>query len=275
MLGNDISLEERMKRYENVSRNYLTRRVPVIARIDGKSFHSVTKGLVKPFDKNVEIAMQLTMQSLCEEVQGCVFGYTQSDEITLVITDYETIITDAWFGYNIQKMASVLASTATFYFNRYFSQSVRKFLDDDSNKVFSSEEDFKQFQRYREILMKKLETGALFDARVFSIPKDEVANSLIWGQQDGTRNNIEGAARYFLGANRCMNRTQYQLIEMMKNAGVDYFSRFTSSEIYGSACYKVEQEVQNQYGVFTRNKWIIDYSIPNFSKNREFIEKFL
>ena len=107
------SLDERMKQYEYVTRTYLTRKIPAIIRIDGKAFHTFTKGFKKPFDMVLMSAMQNTMKSLCEQIQGCVFGYTQSDEITLVLTDYATIDTDAWFGYNVQKMASISASTAT------------------------------------------------------------------------------------------------------------------------------------------------------------------
>ena len=111
------ALGDRMKAYENISRNYLTRRVPVIIRLDGKAFHTFTKGMVKPFDPVLTQAMQQTMKSLCENIQGCVLGYTQSDEITLVLTDYATIKTDAWFGYNIQKMVSIASSIATLAFS--------------------------------------------------------------------------------------------------------------------------------------------------------------
>ena len=84
-MGNKTdSLGDRMKGYENISRNYLTRRIPVIIRIDGKAFHTFTKGMKKPFDRLLMTAMQETMQYLCKNIQGCVFGYTQSDEITLV-----------------------------------------------------------------------------------------------------------------------------------------------------------------------------------------------
>ena len=115
------SLGNRMKRYENVSRLYLTRRVPVIIRVDGKAFHTYTKGMKKPFDRILMTVMQQTMQYLCENIQGCVFGYTQSDEITLVLTDYKTASTDAWFGNGVQKMCSVAASMATMAFNRFFA----------------------------------------------------------------------------------------------------------------------------------------------------------
>lgn len=126
------ALGDRMKAYENISRTYLTRRIPVIIRLDGKAFHTFTRGLEKPFDKILMSVMQQTMKRLCEEVQGCVFGYTQSDEINLVLTDYATIQTDAWFGYNIQKMASVAASIATVEFNRILAEELSSAIDEST-----------------------------------------------------------------------------------------------------------------------------------------------
>lgn len=100
MAKKNDSLGDRMKGYEGVSRNFLTRRVPAIIRLDGKAFHTFTKGMEKPFDLVLTQAMQEMMKHLCENIQGCVLGYTQSDEITLVLTDYATIQTDAWFSIN-------------------------------------------------------------------------------------------------------------------------------------------------------------------------------
>lgn len=129
-MGSNDSLGDRMKRYESVSRNFLTRRVPAVIRLDGKAFHTFTKGMRKPFDRILMNTMQLTMRELCKNIQGCVFGYTQSDEITLVLTDYATIQTDAWFGYNVQKMTSVAASMATLYFNQFFTRELFGQIDD-------------------------------------------------------------------------------------------------------------------------------------------------
>lgn len=114
------AFDKRMKKYEFVSRNYLTTRTPVIIRIDGKAFHTFTRGFKRPFDDVLSRAMQETMKYLCENIQGCVLGYTQSDEITLVLVDYKTIDTSAWFDYNIQKCASIAASMATLAFNEAF-----------------------------------------------------------------------------------------------------------------------------------------------------------
>lgn len=112
------NLGDRMKSYyENRSKTFLTRRTPVIIRLDGKAFHTFTKGFNKPFDEVMCSAMQQTMKYLCENIQGCVLGYTQSDEITLVLIDYQKLTTDAWFDYNVQKVCSVAASMATLAFS--------------------------------------------------------------------------------------------------------------------------------------------------------------
>ena len=94
------------------------KRTPVIIRLDGKAFHTFTRGLIKPFDKVMVNTMIDTTYDLCRNIQGCVFGYTQSDEITLVLCDYQTLETAAWFDYQVQKMCSVAASMCTMYFNK-------------------------------------------------------------------------------------------------------------------------------------------------------------
>ena len=113
-------LGKRMKKYEAVPQNSLMRRTPVAIRIDGRAFHTFTHNLNKPWDDIFQKSMQFTMKYLCENVQGCVFGYQQSDEITLILTDYETLVTDAWFDYEVQKLCSISASIATLAFNQIF-----------------------------------------------------------------------------------------------------------------------------------------------------------
>ena len=103
-------LGTRMKSYyEEVPKFRLYRRTPVAIRIDGKAFHTFTRGFKKPFDEILIKTMQQTMKYLCENIQGCVLGYTQSDEITLILQDYKTLITSAWFDYEIQKICSISA----------------------------------------------------------------------------------------------------------------------------------------------------------------------
>ena len=104
------ALGTRMKKYEYVTRTHLINRCPAIIRIDGKAFHTFTRGFKKPFDEILIKSMQETMKYLCENIQGCVLGYTQSDEITLVLVDYKKLDSCAWFDYNIQKMCSISSS---------------------------------------------------------------------------------------------------------------------------------------------------------------------
>ena len=105
--------------YEFRSQTHLTRRTPVIIRIDGRAFHTLAKALKleKPFDAQFNDWMQETTQHLCEEIQGAKLGYTQSDEISILVTDYDNLTSESWFDYNVQKMTSISASIATWHFN--------------------------------------------------------------------------------------------------------------------------------------------------------------
>jgi tRNA(His) 5'-end guanylyltransferase len=98
-----------MKQYEAVSQTYLMRRTPVIIRLDGVAFHTFTKNFDKPLDEPFSEAMRWVTRHLVNNIQGCLMGYTQSDEISLVLQDYKKLDTDAWFGYNVQKLVSVSA----------------------------------------------------------------------------------------------------------------------------------------------------------------------
>lgn len=134
-------LGDRMKTYERVPKNYLMRRQPVILRVDGKSFHTFTKGFNKPFDEILVKTMQDTMKYLCENIQGAVLGYTQSDEITVLLTDYKALNTAAWFDYNVQKCCSIAASMATMAFNKFIFSNIEKWFDKHDLKVALSKED--------------------------------------------------------------------------------------------------------------------------------------
>lgn len=268
------SLGDRMKGYENISRNYLTRRVPVIIRLDGKAFHTFTKGMIKPFDPVLTKAMQETMKYLCENIQGCVLGYTQSDEITLVLTDYATPQTDAWFGYNIQKMGSVSASMATMAFARAFQLASiefwRKLEPDDI-------EGYKLDKIYRDKVCK-----ALFDARVFSIPKEEVINCLIWRQQDATRNSIEAVGQANFSHSQLHKKSCNEIQEMLWSEKEINWNDFPTEVKRGSCCVKKEttslmDDPVNFGKVISvkRNKWVVDRDIPIFTQDRDYIEKLL
>lgn len=180
-------LGKRMKEnYENVSKTRLVRRMPVVIRIDGKAFHTFTRGFKKPFDWILIESMQETAKYLCENIQGCVFGYTQSDEITLILVDYDKLETCAWFDYEVQKLCSITASMATMKFNKIFDQKTNEYWFPKRYNILEP-----GIAEYWEKLRFSAEKGAMFDARCFNIPKEEVTNLIYWRQLDATRNSIQ------------------------------------------------------------------------------------
>jgi len=183
------SIGNRMKEnYENRQKLFLTRRTPVIIRLDGKAFHTFTKGLEKPFDLTLHRTMVETTKFLMEQIQGAQLAYTQSDEISILVTDYDYFETEAWFDYNIQKLTSVSASLATGFFN----------WESPFNRI------------------------AYFDSRVFNIPKEEVMNYFLWRFQDWKRNSIQLLGQSLFSHKELHKKNQHEIIEMCKVKGHDW-----------------------------------------------------
>ena len=280
-MANKDALGDRMKQnYENITRSYLTRRIPAVIRLDGKAFHTFTKGMRKPFDDVLTKTMQDTMKYLCEHIQGCVLGYTQSDEITLVLTDYATIKTDAWYGYNIQKMTSVAASMATLAFNTAYSRNILPWERKAGDETKTGEERGQAAGLFA--VYASRENTALFDARVFSIPKEEVCNCLIWRQQDATRNSIEAVGQAFFSQRELQKKNQSDIQEMLwSKFGVNW-NNFPTENKRGSCCVKqtAQAEIDDPRNpghtiIVTRRRWEIDTEIPIFTQDRAYIEKLL
>ena len=253
--------DKRMKKYEYVTRTYLTTRTPAILRLDGRAFHTLTRGFKRPFDEILAGAMQDTMKYLCENIQGCVLGYTQSDEITLVLVDYKTLETSAWFDYNIQKCVSVSASMATMAFNREFNDRFWFYYQNDYSK---------EDEQYFNVLEKAKEKGAMFDARVFNIPKEEVCNNILWRQQDAIRNSIQMVGHANFSDKQMHGKNTSEIKEMLLNEkGIDW-NNLPMKFQRGSCCIKTFDE---QTG---RSEWIIDNEIPIFkAEGRKYIEDLI
>lgn len=201
------AIGDRMKEnYENRARIYLPRRSNVILRVDGKSFHTYTKNLARPFDFAFISDMDNTARYLCRNIMGAKLAFVQSDEISVLITDYDTIDTQAWFDYNVQKMTSVAASMATGEFNRL------GFI-----RIFDQED-------YDNLMVNiKTEKVAEFDARVFCIPEfDEVCNYFLWRQLDATRNSIQSSARAYYSHKELIGKNTNQMQEMLFQKGVNW-----------------------------------------------------
>lgn len=269
MANKNDALGDRMKsNYETRSKIALTRRTPVIIRLDGKAFHTFTKNFDRPYDESFHWVMNYTTKKLCENIQGCKLGYTQSDEISLLLTDFDKPTTDAWFDYEIQKMCSISASLATLYFN----QGLRARLD----AIYTSDTD-----AHVKALQRAIEKGALFDSRCFNIPESEVVNYFIWRQNDATRNAIQMLGQSHFSHNQLHKKTTDQIQEMLWAEKQINFNDMSVEFKRGIACYKdVETFVatNKKTGETTscqRKFWNIDYEIPIFSKDKNYITEKL
>ena len=273
------TLGDRMKNnYENITRYYLTRRMPVIIRVDGRSFHTFTKGFKKPFDDVLVKTMQDTMKYLCENIQGCVLGYTQSDEISLVLTDYAELTTDAWFGNNLQKMCSVSASMATLAFNKAFNDNIIKYIDNNPDADCGVTKDLTE---YIKILINARIKGAMFDSRVFTIPKEEVCNYFIWRQQDSTRNSIQSVGQANFSQRELNGKSCNDIQDMLMTQKSINWNDYATTLKRGSCCIKIDDgitkydEVGNICDYIPSSKWVIDNEIPIFTQDRNYVEKLI
>lgn len=266
-------LGNRMKNYENVSRIYLMRRNPVIIRLDGKSFHTFTRGMDKPFDDILIETMQETAKYLCENIQGCKIAYIQSDEISLLLTDYENIETCAWFDNNIQKMVSISASMVTLAFNRIFRDWVELKIRLPVSIDFMSDERQKRFRKKHTIYNSKVDK-AMFDSRVFSLPKEEVVNYFIWRQQDATRNSIQMVGRANFSHKQLNKKSCDDIQEMLFQEKNINWNDIPIYKKRGSCIVKEQYKLDNEQETI-RNRWVVDNNIPVFTQDRNYIEKLL
>jgi tRNA(His) 5'-end guanylyltransferase len=251
--------------------------MPVAIRIDGKAFHSFTRGFNKPFDEVLIKSMQRTMQYLCENIQGCVLGYHQSDEITLILIDYKKLTSSAWFDYEVQKMCSIAASMATMAFNKFFADEVIHFRKEKFYNAAGED----QYAVY----LKAVEKGAMFDARCFNIPKEEVCNLIYWRQLDATRNSIQMVGQANFSHKELQNKSCNQIQDMlMTEKGINW-NDLPVYQKRGSCCIKsnvsttfanVDEAGNVTTGSIERPHWYIDNNIPIFKgEDREYIDKLI
>ena len=258
------NLGTRMKTfYEQIPKFKLYRRTPVAIRIDGKAFHTFTRGFAKPFDEVLGNAMVRTMNYLCQNIQGCVFGYTQSDEITLILIDYQTFETDAWFDYEIQKICSISASMATMAFNKYFMDEVENWYFDhiEFPGEFGKAEIKPKDEKLNEVYQHAITKGAMFDARCFNIPKEEVTNLVFWRQLDAARNSVQMVGQ----------------------------ANFSHNELQGCSCNVIQDMLHEQRGINWNDfptRWKrgvawrkgegIDYDMPILrGENRKYVDELI
>jgi tRNA(His) 5'-end guanylyltransferase len=248
-----MNLSERIKSYyEDRYKTKLMRGAITFLRLDGKSFSKFTKALNKPFDEGFSEDMDMTAKFLCENIQGAKFAYTQSDEITVVLTDYDTLETQAWFDYEVNKMVSISASFATGCFNQLRLARLK-------NGVFANE------------IYEHPKLG-FFDSRVFQVPNvEEMINVLVWRQQDCSRNSVSMAATEYLGHKATEGKSGAEKQEMLfQQKGInwnDYKTKFKR----GSVIRKIQVEEKGTI----RSRWIVDEDTPIFTADKEYLRQLV
>ena len=236
---------DRMKRYENTFRYYLLPREPVIIRLDGAHFHTFLKHFRKPFDEVFSDCMCKTMEGLCRNVPGCVLGYTQSDEITLVLINDTNINTQTWFDGNLNKIVSTSAAMATLFFNKALKE-------------------VEYSGGLADVYKKAAEIGATFDSRAFNIPKEEVTNAVYWRQKDALRNSVNMMGFANFPTETMDGKSVEQVKEMLDLINCSW-SKIPVKFQRGICCIKDKD-----------GKWFIDYKIPIFlGDDRSYIENLL
>jgi tRNA(His) 5'-end guanylyltransferase len=225
--------------------------MPTIIRIDGKAFHTYTRGFEKPWDVHIMEAFTQAGKELMKNIQGCKIAYIQSDEISLLLTDYESLETGAWFGKGVQKMVSVSASICTAAFN----MSMRECGDAGHNKT------------------------ALFDSRVFSIPKEDVCNYFLWRQQDAIRNSIQSLAQAHFPHKSLHGLNTGALIRKLKAEKNIVWTDLPAQKKHGWGIIRKSEPrasvVLSNPPPPPRKVIVADLDIPHFNDDRSFIENLL
>lgn len=244
------SLGDRMKGYEDCYRVKLPQRLPIVLRIDGKAFHTYTKGCKRPFDENLVNCMNETAKYLCENMQGAKLAYVQSDEISILLTNYETINTQSWFDNNLVKMISISSAMASAKFTSI------------SDTIFGKPK------------------MATFDSRAFVLPVDDVCNYFLWRQQDATRNSVQMLARSLYSHKECNNKNNSQLQDMCFQKGYNWNDCPTQQK--RGRCivkeYKFKTGINTKTSeafTTTRSSWEVDNEIPIFSADRNYVNKLV
>ena len=241
-----MTRKDELEGYANKYKIKLQKKVPVFVVIDGRSFKTFTKGFERPMDSVFNKAMQETMRFLCDAAQGCVFGYTSSDEITLVLTDYCRWNSAAWFDYDLTNLCSAAASIATDAFARYFIEAVEDFEENSK----SEDKD-----RLVEAYERAIDIGATFTANCFNVPEDRVVEMIYWKQLDHRRHAIQSLGRQYYTRAELLGKCNDEVIEMVGEKGVSWEDMPTVMK-HGTCCHKGVNPLAQ------KKSWVVDNDMP-------------
>lgn len=199
-----MKLGDRIKKYEKTFYHSALKRMPLMIRVDGRAFHTLTKGMSKPFDIRFMTAMVYAATSVALDMQGFKAAYIQSDEVTFCLTDYDTIETEGWFNYELPKVVSISASMMTLFFNKALSP----------DKV------------------------AVFDSRAFTLPRDDVVNAFLWRAKDWERNSLQMYCRSIFSHSELHKKKREDMHEMLHKVGRNWTTDLSEGERNGTFLVK-------------------------------------
>ncbi len=215
------SLGNRIKAYEKASRPFLTARTPVICRIDGRAFHTFTRGCEKPYDDILMKSMIYAATEVALDMQGFKLAYVQSDEASFLITDYDCIDTQGWFNYNLSKMVSISASVMTANFNKYWGIAT----------------------------MGRRDTIATFDSRAFNISTMDISNYFLWRAKDWSRNSLQMFSRSVFSHSELNGKRRDDMHEMLHQKGKNWTTDTTPQQRNGTFILKNEIGIERRYDI--------------------------
>ncbi len=257
------SLGDRMKGYEACFDYKLPPRIPMMIRVDGRSFHTLVKRwkCTKPFDATLNKYMIHTAVELCKEISGTKLAYLQSDEITIVATDDKTKTTQAWFDKRINKVVSSASAIATQAFNGLTVSSGIE-LDRIAELIEAH------------ALLNTIQYPAMFDARAWILPDYEIVNNLIWRQQDAARNSIQMLSRSLYSHKSLIGVNTADMHELCFAKGANWNNLDTWSK-RGICIVPTKVKIQSVDSTIFRSRWCPDMDIPVFTENPEYIKELL
>lgn len=238
----------RMKKFEKKSVGMVDSNMPVFVRLDGKAFHTWTRGFDKPFDERLNQIFQYATRMTCEEVGQVIMAYSQSDEVTFLLDGWKRPESQIYFGGKIQKIVSVMSSVFTAYFN--------------NNGIMESLRDIKN-------------SLAFFDARVWNVPEHEIENVFIWRQMDVRRNSVSGLGQSLYSHKELHKKSSKEIQHMCYNEkGMDW-NDLSNIQKWGFVVRKRYYNASMGDGEVIRSEWIVDEHIPYFVDNRQYLKDII
>ncbi len=255
-----MTLSDRMKKYEEPTDSCLVRRMPAIIRIDGKAFHTFTRGFSPEYDEIFRMMMEQTTLELCRNIQGARIGYSQSDEISILLVDYNKFNSEPFLNGRIQKIASVVASMTTSYFNQTLETMLVKHVIDLGNFDIPC-------------FLGTKTNKAMFDARVFNIPREDVTNYFVWRQQDAVRNSILSLGYKFFSHNELLDHSCDQIQEKLFSEKSINWNNYPVKLKRGLAV--VRHSSRGSYNASYGSGWHLDLNVPEFTKDRSYVDELV